>query len=107
MSGSTPKAAPCRTAPSGTAGRLPHGGRRPVGAGRRDLKDETGRLRGEIEALAARVAALEKRQSVLPLPTDGDIDKTLGMVERLLRGFAGIARNLDREPRDGAAPDRT
>lgn len=73
------------------------------------LEDETERLRGELQALEARVAALEKRQSVLPLPTDGDIDRTLGVMERLLRGFVGIAKDLDRETGEGGGfvPNRT
>lgn len=68
------------------------------------LEDETERLRADIERLDARVAALEKSRVAVPLPTDQDIDRTLGMVERLFRGFVDITRDLEREKRNEALP---
>jgi hypothetical protein len=70
------------------------------------MDEETARLRTELERLEARVAALEKSKSALPLPTDGDVDRALGVAERLLRGFMGIARELEAEG-GPAPPDRT
>lgn len=76
---------------------------------REALEDETERLRGELERLDARVSALEARPAVA-LPSEQDIDKTLGVMEHLFRGFAGIVREWQDEAPDGKSridPNRT
>ena len=76
---------------------------------REALEDETERLRGQLEDLAARVTALEQRPAVA-LPSEQDIDRTLGVVEHLFRGFAGIVREWQDEAPDGGRridPNRT
>lgn len=76
---------------------------------REALEDETERLRGELERLDARVTALEARPAAA-LPTDQDIDKTLGVMEHLFRGFAGIVKEWQDEAPDGKSridPNRT
>lgn len=72
------------------------------------LEDETERLRADLERLERRVATLEGARS-MPLPSDEDIGKTLDMAEKLLRGFMGIAKDLEREAEGDAkpAPNRT
>lgn len=71
------------------------------------MERETDDLTSRLDALEKRVAALEAR-GALSLPTEGDVERTLGLMERFLRGFAGIARNLGRDsPSDEPAPDRT
>lgn len=68
------------------------------------LEDETERLRADIERLEARVSALEKTRVAVPLPSDQDIDRTLGLMERLFRGFVDITRDLERENREEKLP---
>lgn len=68
------------------------------------LEDETERLSADIERLEARVTALEKSRVAVPLPSDGDIDRTLGIMERLFRGFVDITRDLEQENRGERLP---
>lgn len=68
------------------------------------LEDETERLGADIERLEARVSALEQARVAVPLPTDQDIDRTLGLMERLFRGFVDITRDLEQEKRNERLP---
>lgn len=65
-----------------------------------------------IAALEARIAALEARISDLEkapapaasgLPTDEEFERTLGFMERFMRRFIGVAKELEGEK----TPDRT
>lgn len=65
-----------------------------------------------IAALEARIAALEARLSKLEaapppaaagLPSDEEFERTLGFMERFMRRFIGIAKELESDK----APDRT
>lgn len=56
--------------------------------------DERDALLDTIDGLEARVAELESTDGS-GLPTNEEIDRTLGVMERFMRGFAGIVRDLD------------
>lgn len=56
--------------------------------------DERDALLDTIDSLEARVAELE-RNGGSGLPTNEEIDRTLGVMERFMRGFAGIVRDLE------------
>ena len=54
--------------------------------------DERSALMEEIAALESRVAALETSGVGRALPTDEEVDRAVGMMERMMRGFLGIVR---------------
>lgn len=54
--------------------------------------DERTAMMEEIEALEARVAALEGSGVGRALPTDEEVDRAVGIMERMMRGFIGIVR---------------
>ena len=60
--------------------------------------DERGALEDQIAALEVRVEALEAGGAARALPSDAEIDRAIGMMERFMRGFVGVVRDLD-EPR--------
>ena len=63
------------------------------------LHDEISRLHDQNEKLRKRVAELEKQpgaqdRNQLNLPSDEDMDKIMGFMERLMRRFYAFARTL-------------
>lgn len=67
-------------------------------------------LEAKTAALEDRLAALEARVPELRLPGSEDVDQAMDQVERFLRRFLGIARDLERDMGDeeaGPDPDRT
>ena len=76
------------------------------------LEDEMDRMSERLDGLEKRLALIEDgAKSSFNLPTDQEIDKTVGVMQRFFRGFAGIVKELDsdlsKEPADGPIPDRT
>ncbi|MBE7183400.1 MAG: hypothetical protein INR68_03210 [Methylobacterium mesophilicum] len=65
------------------------------------MTSETERLQTRIDALEDRIAALEKKPTQV-LPTDEEVDRTLGIMQRFFREFRDWTRE-DTAP----APDRT
>jgi flagellar motility protein MotE (MotC chaperone) len=67
---------------------------------RKAYQDQADRLQSELKALDERVAALEKSPLINPksvLPTDEEFEKTMGYMERFMRRFMGIAKDLDQD----------
>ncbi|PWV99872.1 hypothetical protein DFR52_10371 [Hoeflea marina] len=84
---------------------------------RRAFEEQFASLSGRVAALEA-LADIDGRQSPMiappdrALPDDAEIERTLGVMEKMMRGFFGMIDELrtDRERRDGGAepaPDRT
>lgn len=79
--------------------------------------DERAAFEKELDLLTARVEALENARdsgldSIKPrLPTDEEIDRTMGIMERMMQRFMDIVKNLeggDEERAPGeAVPQRT
>lgn len=80
--------------------------------------DERAAFERELDLLAKRVEALEEavksgETAAKPdLPTDEEIDRTMSIMERMMRKFWGIVKDLEgqgSEPADNGArvPDRT
>jgi len=70
------------------------------------FQDVIDRLEGNVKALDERVAKLESGLSAKldqALPTDEQIDRTVDTMQRFLRGFMGIVKELENEA-DGVAP---
>lgn len=70
------------------------------------FEDELGRLQGTVSDLEARIGKLEAAlpaKSPSALPTEEEFEKTLGYMERFLRRFLGIAKEMDQE---GKTPDK-
>jgi hypothetical protein len=73
-----------------------------------DQLDEIGR---RIEALEQRLMALESRpQPDASLPSEEEFEQTMSLMERFLRRFWGVAKDLEKESGSsgsGSEPDRT
>ncbi|MFU0503950.1 hypothetical protein [Pseudaminobacter sp. NGMCC 1.201702] len=77
-------------------------------------QDETDQLQATVKALEERIAKLESAVGVTPkstLPTEEEFEKTMGYMERFLRRFMGIAKDLEQEDKAPEAkpsdPSRT
>lgn len=65
-------------------------------------------LTRKVEALERRLAALESRPPAAELPSEEEFEQTMTLMERFLRRFWGVAKDLERESETGEpAPDRT
>lgn len=70
----------------------------------------------DVASLSARVAALEREVSALKkdggLPSDAEVDRSLSIMEKFMRGFMGLAREFapggdgENQP-SGALPQKT
>lgn len=63
------------------------------------LEQENGKLRSRIEDLEASLAE-SRGKSRLELPSDTEIDRLMGMFERMMRRFMDFARTLDGDKGD-------
>jgi flagellar motility protein MotE (MotC chaperone) len=69
------------------------------------FQDEVDRLQSSVNALDERVAKLENSLSARlesKLPSEEDFNKTMSYMERFLRGFMDIVKDMDKENGDGA-----
>lgn len=87
----------------------------------RAAKDERQALNDSIDMLETRITALEQNAHAGPapepkiLPDDEEIEKTLGVMEKFMRGFFDIAKELREDtspapemaPKTGVQPDHT
>jgi hypothetical protein len=82
--------------------------------------DERSAFEADVDRMGETIAALDKRIAALEnslaarleskLPTDEEFERTLTYMERFLRGFIGIARDLEKDTGEGSAtlaPDKT
>jgi hypothetical protein len=73
------------------------------------FQDEIDRLQGSVEALDGRVAKLENSVTARlesTLPSEEEFNKTMSYMERFLRGFMGIVKDMDKDSGgDGAKPN--
>ncbi|MBB4567398.1 hypothetical protein [Rhizobium leucaenae] len=73
--------------------------------------DERAAYENELDRLADRVSKLEKAvaaSGVSNLPSDADIDRTLGIMQKFMRGFMGMAKEFQKEaPDNQAQPQKT
>ena len=68
------------------------------------FQDEVERLQDRLSGLEKRIAELETASRLKPekaLPTEEDFDKSLGYMERFVRRFMDIVRDLDKTWRQG------
>ncbi|MER8881416.1 hypothetical protein [Mesorhizobium sp. M0633] len=68
------------------------------------LQDEVDRLQNSVKALDERVAKLENSLAARfesTLPSEEDFNKTMGYMERFLRSFMDIVKDMDKDD-DGA-----
>ena len=69
------------------------------------FQDEVDRLQASMKAMDERVTKLENSLSARlesKLPSEEDFDKTMTYMERMLRGFMGIVKEMDKDSGDGA-----
>lgn len=59
------------------------------------FQDEVDRLRADLKSLEERIAKLEKPG--LPLLTDEEFDRTMSYMEKFVRGFMGIVKDLEKD----------
>lgn len=64
------------------------------------FQDEVDRLRTDLKSLEERIAKLEKPG--LPLLSDEEFDRTLGYMEKFVRGFMGIVKDLEKDNGTGS-----
>ena len=71
------------------------------------FQDEIDRLQGTVKALDGRVTKLENSLSAKlesKLPSEEDFNKTMSYMERFVRGFMGIVKDMDKENGDPTKP---
>ncbi|MER8724761.1 hypothetical protein NKI19_10025 [Mesorhizobium sp. M0751] len=71
------------------------------------FQDEVDRLKNSVKALDERVAKLENSLAARfesTLPSEDDFNKTMGYMERFLRSFMDIVKDMDKDE-DGAKPN--
>lgn len=67
-------------------------------------------LHARIDRLEGRVAALERDPAPSGengLPSEEEFEKTLGFMEKFMRRFMGIVKDMENEERQAVPPDRT
>ncbi len=64
---------------------------------RRAFEDELQRLEKRVEALEGRLAT---GSGAITAPSEAEIDRTIGIMERFMRSFFGLARELSGEKQD-------
>lgn len=70
--------------------------------------DERAAYEDELDRLADRVSALEKSTTARPaLPTDAEVDRSIGIMERMMRSFMGIVREFQAEDEADPLPQRS
>jgi hypothetical protein len=73
------------------------------------FQDEVDRLQSSVKALDERVVKLEISLSARfesTLPSEEDFNKTMSYMERFLRGFMGIVKDMEEDSgEDGARPN--
>ncbi|TIM36361.1 MAG: hypothetical protein E5Y69_17620, partial [Mesorhizobium sp.] len=71
--------------------------------------DEVDRLQNSVKALDERVVKLENSLAARfesTLPSEEDFNKTMSYMERFLRGFMGIVKDMEKDSgEDGAKPN--
>jgi hypothetical protein len=71
------------------------------------FQDEIDRLNTAMKALDTRVVTLENSLSARlesKLPSEEEFNKTMGYMERFLRSFMGIVKDMDRDDTGSAKP---
>ena len=69
------------------------------------FQDEIDRLQTSMKAMDERVTKLENSLSARlesKLPSEEDFNKTMSYMERFLKGFMGIVKDMDKDNGDGA-----
>jgi hypothetical protein len=82
---------------------------RPAAEEKQASQGEIDRLNQKVDRLEKRLADLEKRV-VSPkdlLPSDEQVDRTLGIMERFFRRFMDIAKDFDKTFRQDEQPQAT
>jgi len=70
--------------------------------------DERAAYEQELDRLSARVTALENKSIVnKALPSDAEIDRSIGIMERWMRSFMGIVKEFQSEEERNALPQKT
>jgi hypothetical protein len=76
------------------------------------FQDEIERLQGTVKGLDERIARLENSLAARlesSLPSEEDFNKTMSYMERFLRSFMGIVKDLNKDDagNDGPSPQKT
>lgn len=70
--------------------------------------DERAAYEQELDRLSARVTALENKSIVnKALPSDEEINRSIGIMERWMRSFMGIVKEFRSEEERNALPQKT
>ena len=71
------------------------------------FQDQVDDLQESVKALDARVARLENSLSARvesKLPSEEEFNRTIGYMERFVRGFMGIVKDMNKDEADAAKP---
>ncbi|TPK24663.1 hypothetical protein FJ872_01435 [Mesorhizobium sp. B2-5-9] len=71
-------------------------------------QDEVDRLQASMKAMDERVTKLENSLSARlesKLPSEEDFNTTMSYMERFLKSFMGIVKDMDKDSGDGARPN--
>ncbi|HZG27790.1 MAG TPA: hypothetical protein VE079_04950 [Ensifer sp.] len=83
-----------------------------VCTGENQVQPADGSAVSDMAALKARVDALERqvagKSKAADLPSDAEVDRSLSIMEKFMRRFMGIAKDLDQQNQGGnALPQKT
>ncbi len=72
-------------------------------------EEELGRLEKRVTALEDKAGgALQSTTPQAPLPSDAEVERSIGIMERFMRSFFGLVEEFkDKDPAATAAPDKT
>ena len=69
-------------------------------------EEDLGRLEKRVEALERSLATGRPLAKGEPLPSDEEVERSIGIMERFMRSFFGLVEEF-KEKEEGATPDKT
>ncbi|RUM26552.1 hypothetical protein EFQ99_05290 [Rhizobium vallis] len=69
--------------------------------------DERAAYEDELDRLAKRVTALEQNTAQRALPSDAEVDRSISIMERMMKSFMGMVKEFQAEENTNPLPQKT